>query len=78
MRRKQGISSRPRSRTASSFSEPGVFSTPFLYEPFFTQPEWKEKCSHNYDTLGAVLDWPNYGKVDYPDEYVRQSSAHYS
>ncbi|MEK6797283.1 MAG: sulfatase [Spirochaetota bacterium] len=48
------------------------------HEPFFSQPEWKKKYKHNYDALGIVLDWPKYGKADFPQEYLTQFRMQYA
>jgi len=48
------------------------------HEPFFTQPQWRERYQHNYDALGAVLDWPRYGRVAFPEAYVEHFRMQYA
>lgn len=46
------------------------------HEPFFTQPEWKERYPHDYD--GPHFDWPPYDRVTQPPEMVEHVRYEYA
>jgi arylsulfatase A-like enzyme len=46
------------------------------HEPFFTQPEWKERYPHDYD--GPQFDWPPYDRVTQSSDVVDHARYEYA
>ena len=46
------------------------------HEPFFTQPQWKERYPHEYE--GPLFDWPPYARVDETPEQIEHLRCEYA